>query len=267
MKAAQQRAARRRTATMIVPLIVLGVVGATLLAGRGGSKDSAKKDKDPSTVKQARPAVLKPVPAGQNITGPTPCPNADGSSPRATTFAGAPPTCIDPAKTYKAILDTTEGTIEVNLDTQTTPGTVNNFVVLSRYHYYDLSALHRTDPSIDIIQGGSPGTQSASDPGPGYTIKDEGGPPRHYTEGDLVMARTSGPDSGGAQFFFVAGAKAAGLDSQGTYVTFGKVGTGLDLVKKILALHAPYPQGDPKASLGGAPRRAVIIRKVQIVES
>ena len=34
--------------------------------------------------------------------------------------------------------------------------------------------MFRTDTSIDIIQGGSPHTQDTSDPGPGYTIKDEG---------------------------------------------------------------------------------------------
>ena len=51
--------------------------------------------------------------------------------------------------------------------------TANNFIFLAGYHYYD-GTVFRTDTSIDIIQGGSPHTQGASDPGPGYTIKDEG---------------------------------------------------------------------------------------------
>jgi cyclophilin family peptidyl-prolyl cis-trans isomerase len=156
----------------------------------------------------------------------------------------------------------------VALDTRDTPGTTNNFVVLSRYHYYDGSAIHRTDPRIDIIQGGAPSAQSASDPGPGYTIPDEKCPPCSYHEGDLVMARSSGPNSGGAQFFFGAGPKVSGLDGdgtsgQGTYVIFGHVTKGLDVVKKILALH---PE-DPNSQLGGYPKRPVIVKNLTIRES
>ena len=54
-----------------------------------------------------------------------------------------------------------------------TPLTVNNFVTLARWGYYDDTLLFRTDPSIDIIQGGSPHTNDNRDPGPGYTIPDE----------------------------------------------------------------------------------------------
>ena len=50
---------------------------------------------------------------------------------------------------------------------------MNNFVTLARWGYYDGTTLFRTDPSIDIIQGGSPHTESASDQGPGYSIADE----------------------------------------------------------------------------------------------
>ena len=111
--------------------------------------------------------------------------------------------CIDPTKTYTATFNTTEGKIVVSLNTSSVPQTVNNFVVLSKYHYYDGSSFHRIDQSIDIIQGGSPTTQDIADPGPGYTIKDEPaskfktdasgnltGPYNNYTAGDLVMARS-----------------------------------------------------------------------------
>ena len=101
------------------------------------------------------------------------CPAADGSSPRTITFADAPPCASTPTKTYTAVFETTEGTVRVALDTTTTPGTANNFVVLSRYHFYDGTTIFRTDPSIGIIQGGSP-SNTASDPGPGYDLLDEG---------------------------------------------------------------------------------------------
>ena len=58
----------------------------------------------------------------------------------------------------------------VQLDAADRPGTVNNFVQLAGWGYYNGSELFRTDPSIGIIQGGAPHTNSASDPGPGFTI-------------------------------------------------------------------------------------------------
>lgn len=193
---------------------------------------------------------------GEEITGVTPCPKTDGTEKRVTTFEQAPPTCIDAKKKYTATFDTSEGKIVVDLDTDKTPNTVNNFIVLSRYKYYDGSYIFRTDPSLDIIQGGG---QDNTD-GPGYVIPDEGTGFK-YTEGDLVMARSAGPDSGGGQFFFVTGPKASVLDSQGTYVTFGKVSQGLDVTQAILALN------EGAGDLGGAPSRPVEIRTITITES
>src|SRR3546814_280885 len=74
---------------------------------------------------------------GESITGETPCPPADGSAERTTAFESAPPTCIEDGKTYTATLATTEGEIVIELDAEAAPETVNNFVVLSRYHFYD----------------------------------------------------------------------------------------------------------------------------------
>ena len=192
---------------------------------------------------------------GLQVTGATPCPKTDGTEARATIFEKAPSMCIDPAKSYTATFNTSEGVIEVALDTKKTPETVNNFVTLSRYKYYDTSFIFRTDVTLDIIQGG--GSSNTDDPG--YTIKDEGAGFK-YAEGDLVMARSSGADSGGGQFFFVTGPQASGLDSQGTYVTFGKITKGLDVAQAILALNSG------EGSLGGAPSKPVKIDTVVITE-
>jgi cyclophilin family peptidyl-prolyl cis-trans isomerase len=205
---------------------------------------------------------------------PAPCPELDGSSEPRLDFPGPPPMCIDPANTYTAVFDTSEGVIRVPLDTATTPNTTNNFVFLSLYHYFDGTQIFRTDPSIGIIQGGSPHTNDNSDPGPGYTIPDEpadqfvwddpnfpqGKGPFTYQAGDLVMARSAGPDSSGAQFFFGVDENVAGLDSQGTYINFGQTTEGLDVLQNILALH----QADPTSQLGGAPSRPVTINQVII---
>ncbi|MEQ8843189.1 MAG: peptidylprolyl isomerase [Acidimicrobiales bacterium] len=201
------------------------------------------------------------------------CPPADGSAERTIDFEAAPPTCIDVTKSYTAVFDTSEGEVTVELDTTTTPGTVNSFVYLARYGYYDGTTIFRTDPSIDIIQGGSPHTESPSDPGPGYTIVDE--PtlnmttgqlrgPYSYEAGQLVMARSQGPDASGAQFFFVTGENAAALDGQGVYIVFGTTDdAGIDVLQSIIGLH----EDDPSSGLGGAPSREVTVNSVTIVEA
>ena len=192
---------------------------------------------------------------GEQIEGDTKCPATDGTAVRTTNFTKAPPMCIDAKKSYTATFDTSEGAIEIALNTKKTPKTVNNFVTLSRYKYYDSSFIFRTDLNLDIIQGG--GESNTDDPG--YTIEDEGNGYK-YTEGDIVMARTGAPNSAGGQFFIVTGPNASALDSQGTYVVFGKISKGLDVAKAIIGLNAGSGQ------LGGAPSRAVKITSVTIAE-
>ena len=259
-RAAQARAARRnkvkgRTAKWggLVAVLVVALFAVSQFDNGKSSTSTSDSTADSAATGDSTP-TLSTLP-GRQITGKTPCPKTDGTEERATKFENAPSMCIDPQKTYTATFDTSEGKIVVDLDTKNTPNTVNNFVTLSRYKYYDTSYVFRTDPSIDIIQGG--GATNTDDPG--YSIKDEGNGFK-YKEGDLVMARTSAPDSAGGQWFFVTGSKASLLDSQGTYVTFGHVSTGLDVVKSILALNSGA--GD----LGGAPSTPVQIKTVTISE-
>lgn len=197
---------------------------------------------------------------GEFAYGTTPCPG-EGSEPT-TTFDDAFEQCIDPAKAYTATFDTSAGQVVVALDTERTPGTANNFVALSRSGYYDDTLLFRTDPSIGIIQGGSPTTNDPSDPGPGYNIPDEGGS-FTYEPGQLVMARSAGPDSAGAQFFFSVDDAVSALDGQGTYVVFGQVVEGLDVLEQILASH----EAQPDNPLGGAPDPDVTVTSVTITEA
>jgi cyclophilin family peptidyl-prolyl cis-trans isomerase len=266
-KKAEQRAKVLRIG--IVAFVAVAVIAGLAIFQRrnqdqaAGSPSTAPGSSAPAT---GGPAAVPPPPAGKTVSGETPCPAADGSSERTTKFEKAPPMCIDPNKTYKATMDTSMGTVKLTLDTKKTPGTTNNFVVLSRYKYYDGTALFRVDPSIDIIQGGAPGTNSASDPGPGYTINDEGGK-FTYKEGQIVMARTDAPNSSGAQFFLTTGPKVSSLDSQGTYLLFGDVTEGLDVLKAILGSGVEFPADSPMAGLGSGPKDAVLINKVTIEES
>lgn len=209
------------------------------------------------------------------IAGPTECPPADGSAERTIDFDGTFMDCLEPGVDYQARFVTTEGDVLVDLREEEIPNAVNNFVALARYQYYDDTLLFRTDPSIDIIQGGSPHTQDNADPGPGYTIPDTGGQfgtdpatgqysgPFSYEAGQLIMARSAGPDSSSAQFFFSTGPNVSLLDSQGTYLLFGDVIEGLDVLETIIGLH----EEDPQSGLGGAPSRDVTIEMVEIIEA
>ncbi len=74
----------------------------------------------------------------------TECPAVDGSSPRQTKFDGPMPMCIDAEKSYQAEIVTNHGTMTAYLYPERAPKTVNNFVSLARYHYYDSLTFHRT---------------------------------------------------------------------------------------------------------------------------
>jgi peptidylprolyl isomerase len=134
--------------------------------------------------------------------------------------------CIDPAKRYTADMVTSKGTIRIALDPVSAPKTVNNFVVLARYHYYDGIVFHRVIPGF-VLQGGDPkGTGTG---GPGYKFEDELPKAGRYELGSLAMAN-AGPNTNGSQFFVTLG-PTPHLDRR--HSVFGKVVKGMDVVEKI----------------------------------
>lgn len=135
--------------------------------------------------------------------------------------------CIDSSKRYTATMETSMGSLKIALDPVMAPQTVNNFVVLSRFHYYDGIIFHRIINGF-VCQGGDPtGTGRG---GPGYRFADELPPPGRYEVGSLAMAN-AGPDTNGSQFFLISGPNGASLPPQ--YSLFGKVVSGLDVVDSM----------------------------------
>ena len=191
--------------------------------------------------------------------GSGPCAPAERVAEPVLHFDSAPMLCIDTSVPHTATFDTSRGVVRVALDVANTPGTVNSFVNLARFGYYDDTLVHRSAPSIGILQGGSPHTNTAADPGPGYTLWDEG-TGFTYRPGQLVMARRNEPNSAGAQYFFTVTDDAGLLDGQGTYVVFGEVIEGLDVLSDILASHVDEPDNP----LGGAPDPPVVVDSVTI---
>jgi cyclophilin family peptidyl-prolyl cis-trans isomerase len=184
---------------------------------------------------------------------PTPqAPAVDGSSPKTQTFSGPPPMCIDVTKQYTATMETSMGTLTIALDPVKAPKTVNSFVFLSRYHYYDGIIFHRIIPGF-VCQGGDPtGTGRG---GPGYDFEDELPKAGEYELGSVAMAN-AGPNTNGSQFFLISG--RSGMQLPPAYALFGKITKGLDVLDAMEKV--PTKSGD-------RPVTDVVIRSVTITES
>ena len=153
-----------------------------------------------------------------------PFPPLDGSAPKTQKFPEPPEMGIDPSKRYTATMETSMGTIVIALDALNAPRTVNNFVYLAGYHYYDGIIFHRIINGF-VCQGGDPtGTGMG---GPGYRFGDELPKPGQYQIGSLAMAN-AGPNTNGSQFFLISG--QSGVQLPPNYALFGQVVKGLDVV-------------------------------------
>ncbi len=134
---------------------------------------------------------------------------------------------IDTDAVYEATLDTSKGTIALELYPEHAPHTVNNFVFLAGEEFYDGTPFHRVIEGFMVQAGDPTGTGRG---GPGYQFDDEieGNPLRHET-GVLSMAN-AGPDTNGSQFFITRGPQSH-LD--GKHTVFGDVIEGQDVVDAI----------------------------------
>jgi peptidyl-prolyl cis-trans isomerase B (cyclophilin B) len=140
----------------------------------------------------------------------------------------------------KAIIEINKyGTIEVELDRDTAPITVDNFVKLADKGFYKGLTFHRVIKGF-MIQGGCPKGNGTG--GPGYCIKGEfaaNGVNNQisHKRGVISMARAMDPNSAGSQFFIMH-KDAPHLD--GEYAAFGKVTSGIEVVDKIASVATNY---------------------------
>src|ERR1700716_58630 len=125
-----------------------------------------------------------------------------------------------------ALMNTTQGTIELELFDDDAPKTVANFRKLADEHFYDGVIFHRVIPDF-MIQGGCP--QGPGTGGPGYTFEDEFNTHK-VVRGALAMAN-AGPNTNGSQFFIVTTDAAPWLD--GKHNVFGQVTDGMEAVDAI----------------------------------
>ena len=148
------------------------------------------------------------------------------------------------------------GVIDLELDAQAAPITVENFLKLVNDGFYDGLTFHRIIPGF-MIQGGCP--EGTGMGGPGWHIKGEfarngvANPIKH-TRGVISMARAMDPNSAGSQFFIMH-EDAPHLD--GGYAAFGHVVAGMDVVDRIAEVDTDY---------NDRPLEPVVMESVRVVE-
>ncbi len=167
--------------------------------------------------------------------------------------------------TYKAVIDTEMGTIEISLRPDLAPNHVRSFVALAKAGYFDGLVFERTvheegpDAKLELIEAGCPlGTGELGYGSIGYWLKPEFNPALH--EDGTVGAFHGEESDTSACRFYITLSPAPFMNEH--YTVFGKVTQGLDVARKILSL--PVRNDTPE---GDRPLKPVVIRKVTIQAS
>jgi len=163
----------------------------------------------------------------------------------------------------KVVMETSLGTMNIELDGDKAPVTVSNFLGYVDDKFYDGTIFHRVIANF-MVQGGGfePGMRQKKTKA---TIANESSNGLVNKRGTLAMARTSVPNSATSQFFinvvdngFLD--KAQAQDGVG-YCVFGRVTEGLDVVDKIKAVATGSVSG-----FQDVPRQDVVIKSVRLEE-
>lgn len=254
---ARQEERRRNllTAAVVVGIIVLGGVLVALSIGDDGEdvaldEPTEEATDDPSAAPtEEGPAEVVPddpsVAAGEAVDSgleprvdterPVACDaeapaNVDEVRPQ---FPGGPAEVLEDGVDYAAVVETSCGTLTMDLLESDAPATVNSFVFLAQQGFFDGLEIFRNATSIGALQTG--GGDHTNTWGIGYSLPDELGLAESdgYPVGSVAMAN-SGPDSGGSQFFFVYNEQFdTAFTDQRAYAVFGQVTDGMDTLTEI----------------------------------
>jgi cyclophilin family peptidyl-prolyl cis-trans isomerase len=151
-----------------------------------------------------------------------------------------------------AVVNTSYGTIEIELYEDKTPKTVENFVGLAKQGYYNGVIIHRVIADF-MIQGGDPtGTGRGGASLWGSSFEDEIVADLKHDEPGILSMANSGPNSNGSQFFITV-VPTPWLD--GKHTIFGKVINGMNVV---------YDISKVKTAEGDRPINDVVMLEVEI---
>ncbi|QYD67440.1 peptidyl-prolyl cis-trans isomerase [Paraburkholderia edwinii] len=166
-----------------------------------------------------------------------------------------------PAAHPSVLFKTSDGDIRVELYPEKAPKTVANFLDYVKSGQYNGTIFHRVIPGF-MIQGGGYTTSFAEKPTRAPIPLESRNGLKNVT-GAIAMARTGDPNSATAQFF-INTVDNANLDYPNPdgngYAVFGKVTSGMDVVKKI--------EGTPTTSRGpmsDVPQKPIVIESATVV--
>ena len=239
---------RRLSRQLRIDSLLLPLAAVLALAACGGDDDQAE-----ATVDTATTAVETVTTAIETAGTEGECQDVEAPEPKADGGQQPPKEALDPAKTYRLVVDTSCGSFTVELDLKTAPKTAASLVSLAGSGFFDGTTFHRVVPGF-VIQGGDPTATGAG--GPGYKTVDVPPSDAAYTKGVVAMAKgqTEAPGTSGSQFFVVTGADV-GLPPE--YAVVGEVTEGIETVDAIDALGG----GD------GPPSKPVVIEHVTVQAS
>ncbi len=221
---------RRWIILAVFVLIAIVVVGAILIS-RSGGDDDGDSTTSATTSTNGCKKVAAPAPKKASLK--------------------APEQEIEAGEEQTAVVETSCGSFEIELDTKQAPKTTNSFAYLAEEGFYDDLTFHRIAPGF-VIQGGDPLGNGTG--GPGYSVDEKPPSNLEYTKGVVAMAKSSAepPGRSGSQFYVVTAADA-GLPPE--YALVGKVSEGMDVVEKIGKLAKPGTE---------EPKQTVLIESITI---
>lgn len=157
------------------------------------------------------------------------------------------------------IIETSMGNIEIELDSENAPVSVENFLRYVNEGFYDGTVFHRVISNFMIQGGGFNPDGSQKDTHDPIKLESDNG--LKNLKGTIAMARTNVPDSATSQFFInvVDNDFLNAAPGNDGYAVFGKVVSGMDVVDKIKSVKTTTKHG-----MGDWPVEDVLIEKVYV---
>jgi cyclophilin family peptidyl-prolyl cis-trans isomerase len=147
-------------------------------------------------------------------------------------FDGPPPQVIDPSKMYLATIQTSQGTVVVEMLPEVAPTNVNSFAFLAQNGWYDGQAFFFVRPGT-IAYSGDPTSRGLVLPFAGFVCEDELSPDATFDEAGVVGMYKPAANQNSGLFFITMDAIP---DFNGEYTVLGRVIEGLDVVRRLAAV-------------------------------
>lgn len=223
----QRAIAKRRRQRWGVFLGSLAVVGVGVLIAffalsRSDEEPAATPAAEEESSESGKAPIKEPVACGAKL------PKSAGSTKKS--YPKAEDQDLDPDKAYVLRLETSCGTIDIDLDVKESPKTANSVVFLAREGFYDGLVFHRVLQDF-VLQGGDPLGDGTGDAG--YDVVEPPPDDLSYDEGIVAMAKGGNdpPGSSSSQFYIVSGGGGKTLPPE--YAYLGKVTEGDRAIDKI----------------------------------